>query len=67
MSHLLGVSLDHMRDHLAWPAYGLDPCRLAAQAQVIRVIATVATKVDVEAARGRERALAAMDIRQLNA
>jgi hypothetical protein len=34
---------------------GGDPCRLAAQAQVIRVIAMVAPKAGVEAARGRER------------
>jgi hypothetical protein len=33
-----------MREYLAWPADGLDPCRLAAQAQVIRVVAMVAAK-----------------------
>jgi hypothetical protein len=66
VAHLLGMSLDRMHDYLAWPADGLDPCRLAAQAQVIRVIAMVAPKAGVEAARGRERerVLAAMDIRQ---
>jgi hypothetical protein len=32
-----------------------DPCRLAAQTQVIRVVTMVAAKVGVEAARGRER------------
>jgi hypothetical protein len=44
-----------MHDYLSWPADGLDPCRLAAQAQVICVITMVAAKVGVEAARGRER------------
>jgi hypothetical protein len=37
--HLLGLSLDRMHDYLSWPADGLDPCRLAAQTQVIRVVA----------------------------
>jgi hypothetical protein len=55
VEHLLGMSLDRMHDYLAWPADGLDPCRLAAQAQVIRVITMVAPKAGVEAARGRER------------
>jgi hypothetical protein len=62
VAHLLGMSLDRMHDYLSWPADNLDPCRLAAPAQVIRVIAMVAAKVGVEAARGRERerVLAAM-------
>jgi hypothetical protein len=34
-----------MREYLAWPASGLDPYRLAAQVQVIRVVAMVAAKV----------------------
>jgi hypothetical protein len=34
-----------MREYLSWPADGLDPYRLAAQAQVIRVVAMVAAKV----------------------
>jgi hypothetical protein len=61
------MSLDRMHDYLAWPAYGLDACGLAAQAQVIRVIAMVAPKAGVEAGRGRgrERVLAAMAIRPL--
>jgi hypothetical protein len=42
--HLLGMSLDRMRENLAWPADGLDPHRLAAQTQVLRVVATVAAK-----------------------
>jgi hypothetical protein len=33
-----------MREYLSWPAEGLDPCRLAAPAQVIRVVAMVAAK-----------------------
>ena len=37
VEHLLGVSLDRMHDYLSWPADGLDPHRLAAQTQVIRV------------------------------
>jgi hypothetical protein len=53
VEHLLGMSLDRMYDYLSWPADGLDPCRLAAQAQVIRVVAMVAAKVGVEARRER--------------
>jgi hypothetical protein len=55
VEHLLGISLDRMHDYLSWPADGLDPHRLAAQAQVIRVIAVVAAKVGVEARRERDR------------
>jgi hypothetical protein len=55
VEHLLGLSLDRMRDYLSWPADGLDPFRLAAQAQVIRVVAVVAAKVGVEARRERDR------------
>jgi hypothetical protein len=43
--HLLGLSLDRMHDYLSWPANDLDPHRLAAQTQVIRVVAMVAAKV----------------------
>jgi hypothetical protein len=42
--HLLGMSLDRIREYLAWPADGLDPYRLAAQTQVIRVVAMIAAK-----------------------
>jgi hypothetical protein len=55
VEHLLGLSLDRMHDYLSWPADGLDPYRLAAQTQVIRVVAMVAAKVGVEARRERER------------
>ena len=55
VEHLLGLSLDRMHDYLSWPADGLDPYRLAAQTQVIRVVAIVAAKVGVEARRERER------------
>jgi hypothetical protein len=55
VEHLLGMSLDCMHDYLSWPADGLDPYRLAAQAQVIRVVAMVAAKVGVEARRERDR------------
>ena len=34
-----------MRDYLSWPPDDLDPHRLAAQVQVIRVVAMVAAKV----------------------
>jgi hypothetical protein len=44
VEHLLGMSLDRMHDYLSWPADGLDPYRLAAQTQVIRVVAMVAAK-----------------------
>ena len=53
--HLLGMSLDRMHDYLSWPADGLDPYRLAAQTQVIRVIAMVGAKVGDEARRERDR------------
>jgi hypothetical protein len=53
--HLLGLSLDRMPEYLSWPADDLDPYRLAAQTQVIRVVAMVAAKVGGEAARDRER------------
>ena len=49
--HLLGLSLDRMHDYLSWSADDLDPHRLAAQTQVIRVVAMVAAKVGGEAAR----------------
>ena len=53
--HLLGLSLDRMLEYPSWPADDLDPYRLAAQTQVIRVVAVVAAKVGGEAARARER------------
>jgi len=53
--HLMGLSLDRMHEYLSWPADELDPYRLAAQTQVIRVVVMVAAKVGGEAARGRER------------
>ena len=52
--HLLGLSLDRMHEYLSWPADDLDPYRLAAQTQVIRVVAMVAAKVGEEARRARE-------------
>jgi hypothetical protein len=55
VEHLLGLSLDRMHDYLSWPPDGLDPYRLAAQTQVIRVVAMVAAKVGVEARRERDR------------
>jgi hypothetical protein len=44
-----------MHECLSWPADDLDPYRLAAQTQVIRVVAMVAAKVGVDARRDRER------------
>jgi hypothetical protein len=55
VEHLLGLSLDRMHDYLSWPADGLDPRRLAAQTQVIRVVAMVAAKAGDEARRERDR------------
>jgi hypothetical protein len=55
VEHLLGLSLDRMREYLAWPADDLDPYRLAAQTQVIRVVAMVGAKVGDEARRERQR------------
>jgi hypothetical protein len=55
VEHLLGLSLDRMHEYLSWPADDLDPYRLAAQTQVIRVVAMVAAKVGGEAARQRDR------------
>jgi hypothetical protein len=42
VEHLLGMWLDRMAEILSWPADGLDPYRLAVQAQVIRVVAMMA-------------------------
>jgi hypothetical protein len=44
-----------MHEYLSWPAEDLDPYRLAAQTQVIRVVAMIAAKVGGEAARERDR------------
>jgi hypothetical protein len=55
IEHLLRLSLDRMNDYLSWPADDLDPYRLAAQTQVIRVVAMVAAKVG-DQARAQTRA-----------
>jgi hypothetical protein len=44
-----------MHDYLSWPADDVDPHRLAAQMQVIRVVAVVAAKVGDDARRERDR------------
>ena len=44
-----------MHEYLSWRAGDLDPYRLAAQTQVIRVVAMVAAKLGVDARRDRER------------
>jgi hypothetical protein len=45
------MSLDRMRDYLSSSPDGLDPYRLAAQTQIILVVAMVTAKVGVESAR----------------
>jgi hypothetical protein len=67
VQHLLGLSLDRMHDYLSWPAGDLDPHRLAAQTQVVRVVAMVAAKVgdEVRRKRDRQRALRANGIEGL--
>jgi hypothetical protein len=57
------MALDRMREYLSWPADGLDPYRLAAQTQVIRVVAMVAAKagerrLDAEAEAALRAAMA---------
>src|SRR5215472_12613962 len=67
LEHLLGLSLDRMREYLSWPAEGLDPYRLAAQTQVIRVVAMVAAKerwVDHEAAECFRRLMEESEARE---
>jgi hypothetical protein len=44
VEHLLDMSLDRMAEILGWPADGLDPYRLAVQAQVMRVVAMIGAK-----------------------
>jgi hypothetical protein len=65
VEYLLRMSLDRMHDYLSWPADGLDPYRLAAQTQVLRVVAMVAAKVGVEARRepDRDRVLEKLSLR----
>jgi len=55
VEHLLGLTLDRMHDYLSWSPGNLDPHRLAAQTQAVRVITMVAAKAGVEARRSRER------------
>jgi hypothetical protein len=55
VQHLLGLSLDRMHDYLSWPPDSLDPHRLAAQAQAVRVVAMVTARVGIEARRSHER------------
>ena len=38
VEHLLGMSLDRMHDYLSWSVNSLDPYRLAARTQIVRVI-----------------------------
>jgi hypothetical protein len=55
VEHLLGMALDRVHDYLGWPPHELDPHRLAAQAQAMRVVMVVAAKVGAEAHRERNR------------
>jgi len=65
VEHLLGLSLERMRDYLSWPPDDLDPYRLAAQTQIIRVVAMIAAKVGVAARdRDRERLIAELAQRE---
>jgi hypothetical protein len=69
VEHLLSLSLDRMAEYLSWPADGLDPYRLAAQTQVIRVVAMVAAKartrrVDHEAAEWFRRMMEESEARK---
>jgi hypothetical protein len=54
VEHLLGLSLDRMHEYLSWPADGLDAYRLAAQTQIIRVLAGVAAKAGIRQADSEE-------------
>lgn len=45
--------LNQIHDYLAWPSDELDPHRLAAQAQVIRVVALMGPKAALDAHRER--------------
>jgi len=55
VGHLLGLTLDRMYDYLSWPPDNLDPHRLAAQQQTVRIVAMIAARAGVEARRSRER------------
>jgi hypothetical protein len=43
------MSLDRIHDYLAWPPDALDPHRLAAQTQAVRVLVLVNAKVGINA------------------
>jgi|GEM_PF-5358940 len=43
------MSLDRIHDYLAWPRDALDPHRLAAQTQAVRVVVLVNAKVGINA------------------
>jgi hypothetical protein len=63
VEHLLDMSLDRMAEILDWPADGLDPYRLAVQAQVMRVVAMIGAKagyrrIDHEAVERFRQAMA---------
>jgi hypothetical protein len=61
IKHLLGMSLDQVRDIVSWPRAELDPLRLSLQVQVTRIVAKIAGKalldgsLDREIVRERER------------
>jgi hypothetical protein len=51
VEHLLGMSLDRIHDYLGWSPHELDPHRLAAQSQAVRVVVMIAAKAGIEAQR----------------
>jgi hypothetical protein len=58
VEHLLGMSLDRVHDYLAWPPDEIDPHRLAAQREVVRVVVLLSAKMGIEAHRERARTAA---------
>jgi hypothetical protein len=58
IQHLLGMSLDCIHDYLAWPREDIDPYRLAAQAQVVRIVVNVAAKFGLKQMNAEQEAAA---------
>jgi hypothetical protein len=53
-AHALNMSLDGVAEVLSWPPGELDPHRLNAWAQVVRVAWMIGAKAGIEAPRERE-------------
>jgi hypothetical protein len=64
IEYLLGMSLDRAHDYLSWRPDEIDPHRLAAQKEVVRLVTTVAARLGVEAHRERSRAATLEDLAQ---